>query len=397
MLVGIHIRHFGLLYDTTIGVQWSDIQSDSKSTASFLEPLSVLVGRNSTGKSSLIDALAFITDCIKYGVPFASTLSRRGGFTSLVTEGAEQIISFSLIFHLQETKTRFLKYDITFASDKHGRPSVEKECVLISEPGSSSSEHILLDLKSGEGVIFDSKAANHIPAAVADQKHPALTAYGVLRVYPELCWLYRQLSHWYICRYNRTDHEQPLQISQGGHKHINSACDNIENVLSYYQQELPDHYRAMISRISEKTAEERPADRAFLAGDMTSGNLKLFIYLLLLEDPHPRPLICLEEPDVGLYHDMVDVLGKEMRSYTLRHPECQIIFTTHSPFMLETMKPDEVWIFNRHHQIGSGALPGQFARARCAGQSTIVQSLYEQGVGLSAIWYSGHFDVDPEA
>jgi predicted ATPase len=35
----------------------------------------------------------------------------------------------------------------------------------------------------------------------------------------------------------------------------------------------------------------------FLADQMSDGTLKLFTYLLLLEDPDPPPLICIEEPE----------------------------------------------------------------------------------------------------
>ena len=37
---------------------------------------------------------------------------------------------------------------------------------------------------------------------------------------------------------------------------------------------------------------------------MSDGTLKVFAYLLLLEDPSPPPFLCIEEPENGLYHKL---------------------------------------------------------------------------------------------
>ena len=101
----------------------------------------------------------------------------------------------------------------------------------------------------------------------------------------------------------------------------------------------------------------------------------------------PRPLICIETPDMGLYHDIVDLLASEFRHYSVRHPLSQIIFTTHNPYILESMSPHEVWIFKREEENSCNLV-----NIECAGANPIVAELYKQGVGMGAIWYSGHFD-----
>jgi hypothetical protein len=40
----------------------------------------------------------------------------------------------------------------------------------------------------------------------------------------------------------------------------------------------------------------------FYSQQMSDGTLKVFAYLLLLEDPTPPPFLCIEEPENGLYH-----------------------------------------------------------------------------------------------
>src|SRR5579875_1796492 len=62
----------------------------------MLEPLTILVGRNASGKSNFLDALAFLRDCVKRGVPEA--VQRRGNMQALLCRSAE---SNALTFEIE--------------------------------------------------------------------------------------------------------------------------------------------------------------------------------------------------------------------------------------------------------------------------------------------------------
>ena len=399
MLTGIHIRHYALLQDTCAGLTWDDATGRQRQNSQpwILQPLTVLVGRNSTGKTSFLDALSFVSDCLRYDVQMASVLDERGGFSRLVSADSDHSVSFELIFSEDKPVLHHLLYRFECACDQHGRPYVASEEVRrFDQDGPQPGERRLLQMAKGEGVVFDDRLNSEITVTAADLKHPALAVWGMTGTSSSLTRLYRQISRWF---FSVSAHAagRPDQRAPGGHKHISPGLDNIENVLAYYREEQPDIYQRMIRKISDRLPTDRTADREFLSGKMTSGVLKLFALLLLLEDPDPRPLLCLEEPDVGLYHEMVDLLGREMRDYSLRSDDCQIIFTTHSPFMLESMKPDEVWVFSRVRLEADQPGPLISARARCAASDPLVQAMYRQGIGLSAIWYGGHFDQEAES
>jgi predicted ATPase len=68
-----------------------------------LEPLTILVGRNASGKSNFLDALAFLSDCVKRGV--SETVQRRGNMQALLCRSVE---SNALTF---EIETRFTTGD----------------------------------------------------------------------------------------------------------------------------------------------------------------------------------------------------------------------------------------------------------------------------------------------
>ena len=138
---------------------------------------------------------------------------------------------------------------------------------------------------------------------------------------------------------------------------------------------------------------KRRIDDAVLDGRVSAASRRLFTYLLLFEDPYPRPLICIEHPDEGLHLDMVDTLAAELRDYSMRRSDTQVLFTTHNPHMLESMSPDEVWVFERK-PLETGEASAENAVARCAGADPVVKAMYDEGIGMGSLWYSRHFEQE---
>lgn len=396
LLTGIYLHNYKLLRNVELGITLDDLrQRNSGNDIYPIEPFTALIGRNSTGKSSLMDALSFVSDSLKHGVPYAAALNGRAGFANLLSSDAGKDLICRLIF--EDTRMKYhILYELSITCDNHGRPFIKEERALLFTSGQDGrKEQVILDLNMGEGKILE--GGNLVKISVEDKKYPALAAFGVIRSYPELCVLYSQISHWYFQKNGKTSNGRTKERTPGGHKHLNKDCSNIDNVLMYYREEHPRFYQDMMRRINSRLDENKPADEAFAGGDMTSGNLKLFTYLLLLADPEPRPLLCLEHPDIGLYHEMVDIMARDMRDYTVRNRDCQIIFSTHNPYMLESMHPDEVWIFEKIHESEEPETGTRdFTRVKCAGADPLVSEMYRQGVGLGSIWYGGYFEKEQQ-
>src|SRR5687768_12911639 len=68
-----------------------------------LEPLTILVGRNASGKSNFLDALAFLRDMVSLNLPEA--VRRHGGAKAISFKGLEKLteISFALDLDLPPT------------------------------------------------------------------------------------------------------------------------------------------------------------------------------------------------------------------------------------------------------------------------------------------------------
>ena len=118
---------------------------------------------------------------------------------------------------------------------------------------------------------------------------------------------------------------------------------------------------------------------------MSDGTLKIFAYLLLLEDPEPPPFICIEEPENGLYHKLLETLANEFRAHaTGKKNAPQIFVTTHQPYFVDALSPEEVWILEK----GSDG----FSTIRRASDIELVGRLVKEGLPLGGLWYSDYLD-----
>jgi predicted ATPase len=125
----------------------------------------------------------------------------------------------------------------------------------------------------------------------------------------------------------------------------------------------------------------------FFAQQMSDGTLKIFTYLLLLEDPDSPPFICIEEPENGLYHKLLEILAREFRVHaTGKKGTSQIFVTTHQPYFVDALNPQEVWILEKGED--------GYSRLRRASDLQLVKNLVSEGLPLGGLWYSDYLDGD---
>lgn len=412
MLRSIHIEQFGILKDVTIGPTSEEIQAalqrKEKITGS-LSALSCFIGRNGTGKSAFLGSISFIRDALLYGLPHASSSGQRGGFARLRTrqlplyegeiwslesriprtfpedsraaaEGSSEKKNMVFDFIYERRPEQYLHYHISMNGDKHSRPFIYEETVRLL---SSEGEKELLSVREGKGHVSSERFGNDV-VQLLDEKVPALSLFGRMLQYKELCWLYLQLTSSFVCRPAEMPDKGLLAKEKGGHKHLNERMDNLRNVLNYREKEDPKAYEQLLSRILDQVPDYKKVGDAFLDQGISSGNLRLFAMLLLLEDL--RALICIDEPDNGLYHDMIEALMQAMRHYILEQKDAQIFLTTHNSSVLEALSPEEVWALERKND-------GQI-HVRSLAQDEIVRQMYKEGINMGMLWYGGHLGVN---
>ena len=386
MILGVNIQNFDVFADDTIGLMIGDSAQYAGTAPSErgirLRNLNALIGRNNTGKSAFIRALSFVKRCILTDVGKASTTDDRPGFMNLLVD-KEKPAYFRIFFRIMDPVTKksdYLQYELTIGPSAQGSPLIENETLLASVKKEDGSIVV-------EEVFTNSSEAR----VVSDDRITALSVLGRLNGSDEpIKLLFNEINGWFFCAFSAEEASDYYAAGNapGGHKHLNSEGSNVGNVLDYIKSLGDDTYNQLMDEINSKIPTLRKK-RKNLPTNLQGSPEKLFKYLLLLRDPDPKSTIFIETPDRDLYHDMVDVLADDMREFTLRHPYSQIIFSTHNPYIVETMSPKEIWVFSREDEEDYESADVQI---RCAGSDPVVMALTEQGVGMGAIWYGGHLD-----
>ena len=400
MILGVEIENFDVFDKDLAGIliEESILIAKDKDQAvhNRLRNLDALVGRNSTGKTSFMGCLSFLQDVITDGCAEASITKGRPGFANMSPDISKPSV-FRVFFKIEDSETRkpkYIQYEIGIATNIYKSPYICFEKVLTTvQDGDEIKIVTMLDLKEGNGtIVYSSPSEEKTGEVFIDDEHlPAISLYGKLSKYKSFVDLFKEIRGWFFCSFSSEEQSSYFHDggAPGGHKHLNSMGSNVGNVLEYMKMKDEEAYERIVSEIKAKIPTMK--HKKNLPEVLKESPDKLFLYLLLLRDGAPRSTIFIETPDKDLYHDMVDVLADEMRSYTLKNSYCQIIFSTHNPYIIETLSPKEVWIFERTFEKENGDVT-----IRCAGDDPLVNEMFKQGVGMGAIWYAGHLDSDPE-
>ena len=404
MILGVEIENFdvfdkdlaGILIDESITIANEKAAGKACDGHNRLRNLNALVGRNNTGKTSFMGCLSFLQDVITDGCAVASIIKGRPGFANMSPDISKPSV-FRVLFKIEDGESRkpkYVQYEIGIGANEYKSPYISFEKILTTVIDGNEIKIVpLLDIENGKGtIVYSSATEGKTGEVIVDDEHlPALSLYGKLTRYTNLVELFREIRNWFFCSFSSEEQSSYFNDggAPGGHKHLNSLGSNVGNVLEYMKMRDEAEYEKIVSEIKAKIPTMK--HKKNLPEVLRESPDKLFLYLLLLRDGAPRTTIFIETPDKDLYHDMVDVLSDEMRAYTLRNGYCQIIFSTHNPYIIETLSPKEVWIFERTFEKDSGDVS-----IRCAGDDPLVCEMFKQGVGMGAIWYAGHLDSDPE-
>ena len=396
MILGIEIENFDVFDKDRAGILIDDYLSDKDSASlNAFRGLNALIGRNNTGKTSFMGCMAFLRDTITQGCAVASISYGRPGFANMTPDISNPSI-FRVFFKLEDKKLgkpKFIQYELSIVTSRFKSPIIDSEKVIVVANIDGEKKPLtILDVKQGKGTIVNLEdGSSGSTIGVEDEHLTALSLYGKLTGYRDYVLLYKEIYHWFFCSFSSEEQSTYYYDggAPGGHKHLNSTGSNVGNVLEYIKMEDEEEYERIVNEIKDKIPAMKRKKNLPLA--LKESPDKLFLYLLLHRDSRPRSTVFIETPNKDLYHDMVDVLSDEMREYTMKNHYCQIMFTTHNPYIIETLSPKEIWIFERTFEKDDGDV-----QIRCAGADPLVMEMFHQGVGMGAIWYGGHLDSKSE-
>ncbi len=366
-----------------------------------ITPLTVFLGPNGSGKSTIFDVFAFLSECFSVGLRKA--LDKRGRFKELRSRGSSGPIEIELKYR-ERSDMPIITYHLSIDEGISG-PYVAEEW-LQWRRGQQGKPFKFLDFKNGEGQVV----AGEKPVEMGDRIHEMLTSPDVLAVNalgqlaknPRVSALRQFITGWYLS-YLTADSTRGFSEA-GPQERLSATGDNLPNVIQYLKEQHEDRLNLILDTLSRRIPrlekvdsefmpdgrlllqiKDAPFDQPILAKFASDGTLKMLAYLTLLYDPQPPQLIGIEEPENQLHPRLLPELAEECRRATAR---TQLMVTSHSPFFVNGLRPEELWVLYRDEQ--------GYTQARRAADMRGITEFMDEGAQLGYLWMEGYFEVgDP--
>ena len=237
---------------------------------------------------------------------------------------------------------------------------------------------------------------------LASRELLAVNTLGQLAKHPRVGALRRFIAGWYLS-YLSADNTRGVPEA-GPQERLSTTGDNLPNVVQYLKEGYEERLNLILKKLSQRVprlekveaevmpdgrlllqVKDAPFEKPVMAKFASDGTLKMLACLTLLFDPDPPPLIGIEEPENQLHPRLLFDLAEECRAASAA---AQLMVTTHSPFFVNALRADEVWVLYRNED--------GFTQARRAADMSRIGIFMEQGALLGQLWMEGHFEVgDP--
>lgn len=367
-----------------------------------LSPLTVLLGPNGSGKSTVFDVFAFLAECFTIGLRKA--WDRRGRFRELRSRGAEGPIEFELKYR-ERSDLPLITYHLSIGEDKSGYPYIAEEW-LQWRRGQRGRPFRFLDFRNGAGVVVSGEAPDEQDRRqeerLSSAESLAVNTLGQFASHPRVSALRRFINGWYLS-YLTADASRTTPEA-GPQERLSQTGDNLPNVIQYLKERHPDRLAQILTILAQRVPQlervdaefladgrlllqikDAPFERPILSRFASDGTLKLLAYLTILYDPEPPPLIGIEEPENHLHPRLLIELAEECRKASAH---TQLMVTTHSPFFVNGLHPEELWVLYRDER--------GYANVRRASEMRGIAEFMNEGALLGTLWMEGHFEVgDP--
>jgi predicted ATPase len=371
----------------------------------------VVVGANGTGKSTLFDVFGFLHDCLESNVRQA--LNARGRFREVISRGAsdKDTILIEIQYRMEIVDVnRLVTYTLEIG-EKSGSPYVKKESLRYKR-GRYGAPYYFLKFENGEGFSITNEEDFNRPDEELDRESSklgspdilALKGLGQFERFKAASAFRRLIEAWHVSDFH-IESARGRKEATGDSEHLSESGENLPRVAQHIFEQYPEVFEKIIqimknrvpgvSRVEPITTEDgfltlRFSDSSFLTPFLdryvSDGTIKMFAYLVLLYDPAPHPLLCVEEPENQLYPQLMPELAEEFRLYATRGG--QVVVSTHSPDFLNACELEEViWL-----QKNQG-----YTEIRRAADDEQIAAYMADGDQMGSLWKQGFFQgADPK-
>jgi len=321
-----------------------------------LDKLNVIVGTNGSGKSNFMEAF----DLLRH-IPsdIGKPIREGGGVSDWLYKGSEQHPTATLDFivsnSLPSPRYDELRYSISFDSVGNNFEITDEKVVSKEPDAGQATPYIYYDFLNGKPTLNISgdldlrrlqREEIDMTQSILAQKRDAIH-------YPEITFLAQEFSkirlyrEWAFGRYTPARLQQKSDLPN---QYLQPDCGNLGLVLNHVKKDwgarkrLLEELKFFYADVNDYDIDvnsnnvqifflERGLKSPVPATRLSDGTLRYLCLLAILCHPSPPPLVCIEEPELGLHPDVLPNLGKLIREMSERS---QVIVTTHSDILVDS-------------------------------------------------------------
>lgn len=369
----------------------------------------VVVGANGSGKSTLFDVFGFLKDCLTYNVRQA--LQARGGFREMMSRGVDKAesIELEIKFRMDVVGVERLVTYLLEIGQEDNQIVVRRE-ILRYKRGRYGSPFHFLDFSGGEGYAIlneedfgkqDEELEREYQKVSKDAL--AIKGLGQFARFQAASAFRRLIENWHVSDFH-INRARGSKEALGEFEHLSVTGDNLQLVARNIHDNYPEVFQKIVDAMKHRvpgvtgikpvltqddrlilTFQDDTFKDPFIDSRVSDGTIKMFAYLVLLYDPRPHPLLCIEEPENQLYPSLLWELAEEFRAYAERGG--QVFVSSHSPDFLNAVALDEVYWLAKEKGYTS------IHRARDDAQ---LKAFMNEGDQMGYLWKHGLFPgADP--
>ena len=360
--------------------------------------MAVFVGQNGVGKSTFFDVFGFLHDCLTSNV--RSALATRGGFQEVISRDQCGDICFTVKF--RPSPEPMITYELTIGLNEKFIPVVKKEVMRLRR-GQHGAPWKILDFAYGVGVAASGALQSYEDVQIATRSRQKVAAPDILAVkglgqfedFPAVASLRRLIEDWYVSDFHIESARSRQEANYS--ESLSTTGDNLAQVAKFLYENHRDCFDSILQTMRERVPgvtnveaivtedgyialrfQDGRFKNPFSAKFVSDGTIKMFTYLVLLNDPTPHALLCVEEPENQLYPELLAQLAEEFRHYS--DIGGQVFISTHSPDFLDAIRLDELYCLIK--------VDGYTNIVR-ASELPLIRSLYHEGDLLGELWQQG--------
>ena len=328
-----------------------------------LRPLNVLIGANGSGKSNFVEAIGLLQAA---PTDLAARVRGGRGVADWIWHGEQEVESACMYAILKPAEQGSLHYRLEFAGRQKGFTVIRE----ILEPANTEDDFSYLRVMRGSSDRPEAFLMVKAPESLADYKQVEYTldqSSSVLAQvkdaehYPELTRVAKDLAsirlyrEWTFGQSNvvRSLQKTDLPNANLAEDHANlglvlnrlsrdyAARERIVEALRRLYEDVSDFHVNIEFNTAQLFVQERGGQVTVPATRLSDGTIRYLSLLAILCDPQPPPLVCIEEPELGLHPDILPGLAKLLLEASER---CQLVVTTHSEVLVDalTHEPESI-------------------------------------------------------